>query len=74
MSRLSEAQQGMVLRLGHPLPRHLRGEYYRRVGIVIAALPAPIEDGELYRTCASLQKLFFDPPTLERAAAYSKYS
>jgi hypothetical protein len=65
MSRLSEAQQQAVLRLAQPLQRHQRGEFFRQVGVAIAALPAPLGDGQVHRLAVDLQRRLLDPPLLD---------
>ena len=64
MSRLSQGQQKSLIVLASPLAKHLRGEFYRRVGVAVAAMDAPIGDGEFYRVASRLQREMLDVPCL----------
>jgi hypothetical protein len=65
MLRLSEQQQQTVLRLAQPLGRCQRNEFFRLVGVAVAAMDVPISDGELYRVATGVQRELLGAPALD---------
>jgi hypothetical protein len=62
---LSEAQMCALLAASYPLPPALRSAFLEACAREIANLPE-LGDGVLHRTIVRVQKLYFDPPDLDR--------
>jgi hypothetical protein len=64
--RLTPQQRIELLRLAHPLHRHQRAEFLRRVEEEVALLGvSEIGDGPLYRIGVGVQRSLLDPPLLD---------
>jgi hypothetical protein len=69
--RLSDDELDSVMAAARPLPLDLRDHFLHAVASALQG--QEIGPGLVARTCAELQRQFFDPPDFSRAAGSSKY-
>jgi hypothetical protein len=69
---LTDAQLDMVYAAARPLDPDLRGPFLERVAQTLTREPT-LGDGAVHRACRQAQKLYWQPPNLDKAAGYSKY-
>jgi hypothetical protein len=69
---LSDAELSAIFDAATPLAVEVRSEFVRAVAAVLATSPE-IGPGVVFRTCAEVQRQYFSPPDLSRAAGTSKY-
>jgi hypothetical protein len=62
---LSEAQMCALLAASYPLPPRSRGPFLEACARELANLPE-LGDGALHRLIVRVQKMYFDPPDLNR--------
>jgi hypothetical protein len=69
---LSDAELSAIFDAATPLAVEVRSEFVRAVAAVLATSPE-IGPGVVFRTCAEVQRQYFSPPDLSRAAGTSNY-
>jgi hypothetical protein len=69
---LTDEQLDAVYRAAQPLDVDLRGPFLETVARALSR-EAELDDGAVYRACREAQKLYWQPPVLNKAAGYSKY-
>jgi hypothetical protein len=69
--RLSDTELDTVFAAARPLAADLRDPFLRAVANALAGKPM-LGPGVVARTCAELQRQFFDPPDLSRGNGMSK--
>jgi hypothetical protein len=70
--RLTDEQLSAIMRAAQSLPVHTRDSFLQAVAECLQG--KELGDGEVGRAIREVQKRYFDPPILERAAGTSKWS
>jgi hypothetical protein len=70
--RLTDEQMSALLAASYPLPPDSRSAFLEACARELAALPI-VGDGAVHRIVMQVQKLYFDPPELERQGRWAKW-
>jgi hypothetical protein len=69
---LTDEQLDAVYRAAKPLDPDLRGLFLETVAQTLTREPT-LGDGAVHRACREAQKLYWQPPNLDKAGGNSKY-